>query len=181
LFNQQAANQHTINTIAIMTDEASTSSKYNPLSLSEQLEGFHDEPEVDDQDEEEPAIIGLGSEDGYDESTRIETEAEHVSRTLATQSRTSALWNACLLPDDRFSIAGVSLVDGPAAVKLLKFVIVTLGSICLMYKGIRFVVRACVTAVDAQRRRRVPLEREGAGWNPFQLYLSSLTYSNILI
>lgn len=141
-----------------MADEASASSSskyYNALSLSEEpdVEDFHDEPAADNgQDEEEPVARGLGSrEDGYDESARIETEAEHLARTTSsstTSSAASRLWNACLLPDDRFSIAGVSLVDGPPAVKLLKFVVVTLGSICLMYKGIRFVVRACVRVCE---------------------------------
>ena len=59
---------------------------------------------------------------------------------LPNQNSNRSIWNTCLLPDDRFSIVGVSLVDGPPVVKLLKFVAVTLAFICIMHAFIRAVV-----------------------------------------
>ena len=62
------------------------------------------------------------------------------SGSCPNQNSNRSIWNTCLLPDDRFSIVGVSLVDGPPVVKLLKFVAVTLAFICIMHAFIRAVV-----------------------------------------
>ena len=56
--------------------------------------------------------------------------------------RWQKLWFQPLLPDDRFAIARVKLLDGPCAVKLLKFVLVTFLGIVSMFGLVRWVVRA---------------------------------------
>jgi hypothetical protein len=47
------------------------------------------------------------------------------------------LLHVTLLPDDRFALAGVKLLDGPSAVKLLKFCALTFAMVAAMHAAIR--------------------------------------------
>jgi len=49
--------------------------------------------------------------------------------------------HACLLPDDRFTICGMKVLDGPFVVRLLKFTAISFIGIALMHGFVRFMVR----------------------------------------
>lgn len=140
---------------------------YGRIPVSEQDDDWVDEPlQEEEEEKQEPddgdgvVVLTAGGSEGEemtaDEqdgifrddgtqshagSARQRRGSTHSSTGSSSPSSNSSWWNARLLPDDRFSICGVNLLDGPPAVKLLKFIAVTFGAICFMYKFIRFMVR----------------------------------------
>jgi len=63
--------------------------------------------------------------------------------TSSRRIRSDISWyNSCLLSDERFSICEIELLDGSPAVKLVKFVCVTISAICLVHQFLRIVVSA---------------------------------------
>ena len=135
-----------------MTDEEKGSSdvKYDRVASTE-VEDWMDDPseEADDQELDDSnnnnnnnndnTSAAAQDDDDDDEGSRFQDEL--TSHGTPSSQSSSSCWTRCLLPDDRFSLCGTHLVDGPVAVKLLKFLAVTFGGICLMYKFVRFMVR----------------------------------------
>ena len=81
-------------------------------------------------------------EDGRGDDDYLPTE-DPISTSSATgDGRWKRMWLQPMLPDDRCAIAGVKLLDGSAAVKLLKFEVLTFLGIVSMFSLVRWVVRA---------------------------------------
>lgn len=72
-------------------------------------------------------------EEGDDEDSD-----EVVSPTTEQSTQWDQVLHRSFLPDDRFSVAGIMLLDGPTAVKLLKFIILTGVGIVVMYYIVRW-------------------------------------------
>lgn len=133
-----------------MTDEEKGSSdvKYDRVALTEAVD-WMDDPSEEAEDQEldnnnsnnnnnnNSGAAQDEDDDEDDEGSRFQDELT----SHGTTSPSTSCWTTCFLPDDRFSICDTHFVDGPVAVKLLKFLAVTFGGICLMYKFVRFMVR----------------------------------------
>lgn len=83
-------------------------------------------------------VVSSKLEDGQNDDCISITE-HHESNSR--DARWKKLWLQPILPDDRFAIARVKLLDGPPAVKLLKFVAFTFVGIVVMFGLVRWVVR----------------------------------------
>ena len=122
-----------------------------------------DDAAVDDDDDDDDMALGRKGyrsvsrvEDGIDDDQNsVESSLPHVQDWTIIQAGTSSsggggnslrrrrrlIWLVPLLPDNRFTVGHVKLLDGPAAVKLLKFVLFTVLGILCMFHFIRWVVR----------------------------------------
>lgn len=143
--------------ITTTDEETATKGDYGRIPLSEQ-EDWVDEPSQEEEEEEEASddtqvlptgqeegeAVQGGDDDGDDTITTDTTTTTRRRRRRQPSSDRNSLWNARILPDDRFSIGGVALVDGAPAVKLLKFVAVTLAAIGVMHRFVRVMVRTYV-------------------------------------
>lgn len=86
-------------------------------------------------DEEDVALLNLdGSSPTSHHSHASDQEEEIPSTPLTRWERAVAILHKNLLPDQGVVIAGFPLVDGDFTVKLLKFVLLTFGSIALVHK-----------------------------------------------
>jgi hypothetical protein len=76
----------------------------------------------------------------YRTVARVEEGDEEIEDVLPTDD--SASWehafHRTLLPDDRFAVAGIPFLEGPTAVKLLKFLIFTAEGIVVLFHVIRW-------------------------------------------
>jgi hypothetical protein len=90
--------------------------------------------EEDDEDIEEL----LTDATPFDESTNIEDSSSSSSQHCTTTTATIPCYNRTLVPDHAVSLYNITLVDGPAIVKLLKFIVVTALSILFLHWFIRF-------------------------------------------
>ena len=80
-------------------------------------------------------------DDEHDElGNDVEEEEEQSALTLSSQSH-SRVFLQCALPDNCFQIYGVKLLDGPFALKLFKFLLITFAGISLMHWFVRRMVR----------------------------------------
>lgn len=131
-----------------MQDEIDSSSKgeggrgdYDRVALTESVDWADNPVEAPPADEEEifpPETEEEGSGDGlFRDNLSLPSQG-------ARRSFSNSFWNKCLLSDNRFSLCGVELVDGPPVVKLLKFLALTMGAICIVYKFVRAVVSKMV-------------------------------------
>ena len=116
---------------------------YDRLALTESVDWTDDPVEAPPADEEEifpPETEEEGSGDGlFRDNLSLRSQD-------ARRSFSNSFWTKCLLSDNRFSLCGVELVDGPPVVKLLKFLALTMGAICIMYKFVRAVVSKMVVS-----------------------------------
>jgi hypothetical protein len=104
---------------------------------------------IDAGDEDECCVAGGNSEQqrqGLFYQTVPNTEGDNGDEivVLQTEDRWQRLWSQPLLSDQSFSLAGVKLLDGPAAVKLLKFFILTVLGIVSWFGFVRWVVSSAI-------------------------------------
>ena len=86
-------------------------------------------------------------EDGREEDVCLTDSDDEI--VGSNEERWTKLLLQPLLPDDRFTIARVKLLDGPCAVKLLKFVLLTFLGIVAMFGLVRWVVRVCFYSMSS--------------------------------
>ena len=116
---------------------------YDRLALTDAVD-WMDEPSVEQHEHEqhEDGTDGLFRDGDNNNNNNNDEPERHVNSSgTATTTTCYRFWQTCLLPDDGYTLCGVPLVDGPVAVKLLKFLAVTFGGILFMYKFVRLVVR----------------------------------------
>ena len=117
------------------------SGQYDRLTnVEEAVDDFQDDPAT-------PLENGADQIDLFeDEPTDDLVSASPSNASRPTSSRRirsgDSWYHSCLLSDERFSICGIELLDGSPAVRLVKFVCVTISAICLMHQFLRVVVSA---------------------------------------
>ena len=135
-----------------MADEENTASKgasaaisrngdYDRVALTEAVDWMDDPSEDADGGGEDDGAFFADEEPSHASLSSRQELLSVSSRNNSSSFCSQSFWTTCLLSDDRFSICGINLLDGPPAVKLLKFQAVTFAGICLMYKFVRLVVR----------------------------------------
>lgn len=104
-----------------------------------------DENGNDEREDGEANPTNDGQEDGEDNfEDEVTSHRSGGSRrsngSRSAQRRWQRFLHKCILPDNRTTFYGIQIVDGPFAVKLCKFVGVTLLSVCFMHWFVRAMV-----------------------------------------
>lgn len=117
--------------------------EYDRLTnVEEAMEGVvADDPCSSERDDDDDDDEIFGDEQRRREDVSV-TPSVGITASASRRTDDDLLWwNRCLLPDDGVAVCGVALLDGPPAVKLVKFVGVTITAICAMHQFVRAVVR----------------------------------------
>mmetsp|Transcript_1541 Transcript_1541/g.2176 ORF Transcript_1541/g.2176 Transcript_1541/m.2176 type:complete len:403 (-) Transcript_1541:190-1398(-) len=132
--------QHRQRQQVILDEEKGNSSEKTKQELSHlvssESQDDDDENENDNRNEIRLGAAVAEEEEEEEEEQEIFNDEQQQAQALPAL-RFQRFLHTCAIPDNRASINGIQLVEGPFAVKLLKFVAVTFAGISFMHWFVR--------------------------------------------